>query len=90
MKRNYSNQELCNAIYCAVFQSKEPLTRLEICRSIGRHKSPHIVGMIEQLRDAGWLAEFQGVAANRAMVLYYKIGRYIDTPERVTSLDATT
>lgn len=44
-----STQELCDAIYQAVSKAGTPLTRLEICREIGKAKSPRTIQMIEHL-----------------------------------------
>lgn len=44
-----TQQQLCDAVYTAVFKSKKPLSRREICEGIGKHKSPHIIKMIEHL-----------------------------------------
>lgn len=52
---NYTRQELCNEVYKAVMNAPQPLTRLEICRAIGRQKSAHIIDMIENLSAGGWL-----------------------------------
>lgn len=49
-----TKQQLCDAVYQAVFSAEKPLSRLEICEAINRHKSPHIVQMIERLYHARW------------------------------------
>lgn len=87
MTRYYTDQELCNAIYCAVFNSPEPLTRLGICKSIHRAKSPHIVGMIKGLAAAGWLTEREGLTKHKRMSYLYEIGRYIEAEEPAIELD---
>jgi hypothetical protein len=63
MARKYTEQELCNAVYLAVSTSDKPLSRLEICEKIGRHKSPHIVTMINDLNELGYLNRM--VATNK-------------------------
>jgi hypothetical protein len=55
MYHRYNTQELCNAIYLAVSVADRPLSRHEICEKIGRHKSPHIVSMINHLNEVGYL-----------------------------------
>lgn len=49
-----TQQELCDAVYQAVFTADSPLTRLMICERIGKQKSPHIVAMIERLCEMGY------------------------------------
>lgn len=56
-RKNYSQQDLCNEVYKAVSESLEPMTRLDICKSIGRKKSPHIIAMIEHLVSSGFLSK---------------------------------
>lgn len=77
-----TRQELCNAVYHAVVCSKSALSRLEISRAIGRAKSPHVIQMIEELRDGGWLVE--SVRKNKfgKDTLVYSAGRLpvVDTP----------
>jgi len=51
----YSPQQLVNEIYYAIMQSREPMTRLDICRAIKRKKSPHIIKMIDGMAKDGWL-----------------------------------
>lgn len=58
MSRNYNKQQLCDAVFQAVAQSTQPPTRLEICTSIGRKKSPHVLDMISHLVNTGWLVEY--------------------------------
>ena len=53
-RRNYTNQELCDQIYSAVWHSEEPMTRRDICTAIKRKKSPHILDMIEHLATNGY------------------------------------
>lgn len=73
-RRNYSQQDLCNEVYKAVQNSTEPLTRLEICKAIGRKKSPHILAMIEHLVTTGFISKstIEDVQWGRAFV-YSKI-----------------
>lgn len=78
-----SPQELVNAIYGAVYCGGKPLSRLEICRAIGKKKSPHIINTIIQLRDQGWLIESMATARNGVGVLVY-------SPGRTPSLDSSS
>jgi len=64
-----TRQLLCDAIYSTVFRSKKPLTRKEICEAIGKHKSPHIIKMIEQLYHARWF-ERSHVLDHRGIAVY--------------------
>jgi hypothetical protein len=75
MSEYLSQQELVNAIYGAVYCGGRPLSRLEICRAIGKKKSPHIINMIVRLRDDGWLIEHVAKARNGVGVLVYTAGR---------------
>lgn len=75
----YTPQELCNMVYCAVKSSSAPLTRLEICRSIGRKKSPHILQIIEELASGGWLTKTATTDKHGRHAFVYSIGRNVDT-----------
>lgn len=72
---NYTQQELCDAVYKSVIDSSEPLTRLEICRAIDRKKSPHIVGMIRDLVSGGWLREIAGKDKHGRPAFKYAVGK---------------
>lgn len=49
-----TTQALCDAIYTIVFRAEKPLSRKDICEALGKHKSPHIVRMIEHLVETGY------------------------------------
>lgn len=72
---NYTKNELVTAIYWAVRNSEIPLTRLEICRAIGRHKSTHIVNTIKALAAEGWLAEEPGQDKFGRTAFRYRSGK---------------
>jgi predicted transcriptional regulator len=72
---NYSKQALVNAVYCAVLASPEPITRHEICRAIGRKKTPHIVHVIEELTAGGWLTRDAIEDAKFGAAYVYSAGR---------------
>lgn len=82
MTKLYTPQQLCDVIYQAVLCGGVPMSRLEICRAIHRHKSPHILAMIDQLVQGGWLV--QGVRHNpRGLdAMVYSVGRWpvVDSP----------
>lgn len=52
--KNLTPQELCDRVYLIVSTADEPLRRLEICKLLGKKKSPHIIEMIEHLVDTGY------------------------------------
>lgn len=72
---NYTQQELCDEVYKAVIDAKEPLTRLEICRAIDRKKSPHIVNMIRDLVSGGWLREIADKDKHGRPAFRYAVGK---------------
>lgn len=80
-KRYYSPEELCYEVYCAVWIAGKPLSRLEICRSIGRKKSPHILGMINVLTAEGWLIEGRGQDRFGRHQFIYSLGQNASSPD---------
>jgi len=81
-RKNYTRQELVNAIYCSVIGSEVPMTRLMICRAIGRAKSPHILKVIDALVEGGWLVREMDSTERGEPVWYYSPGRSVlDTVE---------
>lgn len=72
---NYTQQELCNEVYKAVVEAREPLTRLEICRAIDRKKSPHIVNMIRELVAGDWLREIADKDKHGRPAFRYAVGK---------------
>lgn len=76
MSKLYTPQQLCDAIYQAVLCGGTPMSRLEICRAIHRHKSPHILNMIVQLKDGGWLLESIRKNPRGVDTLVYSVGRW--------------
>lgn len=76
MASNMGKQERINAIYCAVLQASEPMTRLEICKAIGRVKSPHILNAIEELTAGGWLIKDVKEDAQYGKAYVYRIGKH--------------
>lgn len=79
VKTYYTPQELCNAVYCAVKNSPTPLSRLDICRAIGRKKSPHILDIIEQLFVGGWFTKTETTDKHGRKVFVYGVGRDVET-----------
>lgn len=78
MTTQYSKQQLCDAIYKAVCSADDSLTRLEICRAIGRKKSPHIIAMIEDLTAGGWFVRSLRTNKRGTPEFVYSIGRVVD------------
>ena len=74
-------QELCNAIYCAVRKADNPLTRREICKTIGKQKSPHILNMIEELTKGGWILKTTGTDKHGRTAFFYTLGRDVEGAE---------
>lgn len=72
---NYTKQELCDAVYRAVYSAQSPLTRLEICRAIGRKKSEHIITMIETLTSGGWLVKTEDKDKFGRDAFKYRVGQ---------------
>jgi len=81
----YSPQQLVNEIYYAVMQSRHPMTRLDICRAIGRTKAPHIVKMIDGMAKDGWLQIAIGEDRLGRTAYVYSIQR-IAPPERAEDI----
>ncbi|MCU0499769.1 MAG: hypothetical protein MUF87_20650, partial [Anaerolineae bacterium] len=54
-RHNRSIPQTVEAIYDVVKSSPTPMTRLEIARAIGRHKTPHLIVIIEEMVQKGWL-----------------------------------
>lgn len=48
-------------------------TRLEICRAIGRAKTPWLLGLIERMVESGWLTrQLESYRLNGAQVYVYR------------------
>jgi len=58
-------------IVALVYDSQQPLTRLQICRLLDRKKTPWLVGLIEQLVGEGVLARSCVIAANGVPTYWY-------------------
>ena len=85
---NYSKQALINAVYCAVLASSEPITRHEICKAIGRKKTPHIVNVIEELTAGGWLIRDAIEDAKFGSAYVYSAGRVPELLPQVVDTEA--
>jgi len=79
-KRNYTPQELCDAIWRVLCESPEPMTRKEITTAIGRKKSPHILKMIDHLVHTGYLVMWGVIVPPYGEVIYYEAKRDLATP----------
>lgn len=77
----YTPQELCDAIYSAVLKADKPISRLEICRTIERKKSAHIVRMIASLAAGGWLIETASIDKHRRNLFVYTVGQIASPPD---------
>lgn len=66
-----TQQELCNAVFASISQAENPVSRLEICRSIGKKKGAHIIRMIEHLVDTGYVAKCWSETKFKKPVLVY-------------------
>lgn len=62
-------------MYEALLISPAPLTRLELCQAIDRKKSPHLLALIERLREAGYIQRTAGETANNLKAFYYSVER---------------
>lgn len=76
MTKRYRTADLCNLVYEAVISGGRPMTRLEICRAIGRHKSPHIIAMIDHLNATGYINRMIATNVRGEQEFRY----YIDPP----------
>jgi hypothetical protein len=54
-----------------VYDSPKPLTRLQIARLIDRKKTPHLIGLIEQLVAEGAITRGCSVAPNGVLTYWY-------------------
>lgn len=71
MKR--AKHDTTRAILDALEVADYPLSRLEICRAIGRKKSPHLINLIEELVILGLLRRSVAVAINGADSYVYSL-----------------
>lgn len=55
----------------AIYDARQPLTRLMICRLIERQKSPHLVALIEQLVVEGVIGRGCTIASNGVPTYWY-------------------
>ena len=72
-EKYFTQQELCDAVYNAVKSADKPLSRLDIVRSIGRKKSPHILNMIEHLTASGYFVRRVSATKFGKEVLVYEL-----------------
>lgn len=56
-----------------VYDSNQPLTRLQICRLLDRAKTPHLVAIIEQLAGEGVIGRGCSMSAN-GIITYWYVG----------------
>jgi hypothetical protein len=54
-----------------IYDSPQPLTRLMICRILGRKKSPHLIALIEQLVTENVIARGCSIGAGGVVVYWY-------------------
>lgn len=80
-KQYYSPQQLVDLIYYVVLQSKKPMTRLEICRAIGRAKSPHVLRVLDHMTADGWINMSIGMDNVGHIAFVYVVGKSIPTVE---------
>ncbi len=70
----YDKQELCDLIYgFAAANPDEWLTRSNICKGIKRSKAPHVLSMIEQLVDGGWLKKREETLPHGFIMFLYQV-----------------
>lgn len=70
-RRNRSISQTVEAIYEVVKHSPTPMTRLEIARAIGRHKTPHLIVVIEEMVQKGWLTRTSSTFHNGVVMYVY-------------------
>ncbi|HEX2619935.1 MAG TPA: hypothetical protein VHL11_07305 [Phototrophicaceae bacterium] len=70
-RQNRSIEATVQAIYAAVKASPVPLTRLQIARAINRHKTPHLIQIIEEMVRQGWLERTHDLFHNGVIVYLY-------------------
>jgi response regulator of citrate/malate metabolism len=58
-------------ILTALERADKPLTRLEVCRAIGRRKSPHLIAEVEHLASLGIVTRQIVTAVNGAPAFAY-------------------
>jgi hypothetical protein len=56
-------------------QQTYPIARSEIARLVGRHKTPTLNRLIEELVTEGVLLRYETTRANRATMFYYEFRR---------------
>lgn len=57
----------------ALYEVGQPMTRLQLARHIARAKTPHLVGLIEELVGEGIVARTQAIGANGVVVYWYEV-----------------
>ncbi len=77
-QRNRTLDETVYAIYEAVKQAPTPLSRLEICRAVGRKKTPHMITIIEEMVRKGWLRRVQSTFHNGAVLYLYAAAEFAE------------
>lgn len=70
-----SRAESLRLIVEAVTAADQPLTRAAIARAIDRTKTPHLIGMINELSDAGRIAEIGRINKRGVLEFVYWVER---------------
>lgn len=55
-----------------LYTSERPMSRLEIFRSIGRAKSPHLIALLEQMVSDGLITRFSIQRSNGVPIYFYE------------------
>lgn len=82
-KRRLSREQRKNLIEGIVVRSPEPMTTLEIARSMGLVRSPYLIGLIDELVNEGKLAQTEVLIAPDLPARAY-VGAFHSQPLRYT------
>lgn len=74
LQKHTSRAVALSMILQAVKAAREPMTRLQIARAIGKAKSPHSIGLIMALVESGDLTETAHVKPNGLIEYLYTWG----------------
>lgn len=66
-----ARQDTYHEILKALQKADKPMTRLEICRAIGRRKAPHLIQTVEHLASLGIISRQVVTAVNGAPAFAY-------------------
>lgn len=70
-QRKRTRRDTETAILDALYEAGRPLSRLDICRAVGRAKSPHLIAVIEALCTDGEIKRALAIGPNGKSTYVY-------------------